>query len=98
MISDRGHGNSIYEWNPLKKTVAKADAMLAAFAVAIVFPPISFKSYPEAATAVAGIFVVLVCLYSIQKADCIFRYRKAFRKLPVELLSLGFLYMILSVF
>ena len=82
----------------LKKTVAKADAMLAAFAVAIVFPPISLKSYPEAATAVAGIFVVLVCLYSIQKRIAYSDTGKAFRKLPVELLSLGFLYMILSVF
>lgn len=82
----------------LKRTAAKTDAMLAAFAVAIAFPPITLKSFPEAAATVAGILVISVCLYSIQKRIAFSDTGKAFRKLPVEFLSLGFLYMILSAF
>ena len=82
----------------LKTSFDQSNAFAIAFTVAIAYPPITLKTYPQAAVVVAGVFVTIVCLYSIQKRIAFSDTGKAYAKIPVQMLSLGFLYMILSIF
>ena len=82
----------------LKTSFDRSSAFVIPFAVAVGYPPITLKTYPQAAVIVAGVFVTVVCLYSIQKRIAFSDTGKAYRKIPVQMLSLGFLYMILSIF
>lgn len=82
----------------LKITLDKQDITAWVCVLALCFPPMALRTFPEVVTAIVGAAAVGVGLYAIKNRIAFSNAGKAFRRLPVELLSVGFLYMILSVF
>lgn len=82
----------------LKITLARQEITAWICVLALCYPPMALRALPELVTAIIGAAVVGICFYSIKRRIAFSNAGKAFRRLPVELLSVGFLYMILSVF
>ena len=82
----------------LKKKSGKSWSMLLVAAVVIFARPFQMVSFGELAGLIWTIAVPIVLFYSVKKTLRFARTGSAYRGFPVEMLSMGFIYMILSIY
>lgn len=90
--------NSLFKTKQYKKNGYCLDAMYVVIPAICYIQPMKFSFFREWIGIGLAIFLVLFFFLSIQKKLIFSRPAPAWRGLPVELLSMGFLYMILNVY
>lgn len=82
----------------LKKSIRKMESLWVMIPVAVLYRPFVVDSAPEAVSILLGILVPLLFFLSVRKKLTFSMVGKAYRKLPIELMSMGIIYMILNMF
>jgi hypothetical protein len=74
------------------------NSLLIIIPVTLVMQPFTIDSISQASSMVVTIAIVLLLFYSIRKYLVFSRLSKEIKNLPVEMVSMGIIYMILSIF
>lgn len=82
----------------LKKRSTGADGIFAVVPAVIFSQPFVMASFGETIGFIWSVFVPVVLFISVKKTLRFARTGKAYRGLPVEMLAMGFIYMILSIY
>ena len=82
----------------LKKKSSSTESLLLAVPLVIFARPFEMVSFGELAGQIWTILVPVVLFISVRQTLKFSRAGRAYRGLPVEMLSLGFIYMILSIY
>ena len=82
----------------LKKNQITAESFWVILPAILVTRPFTPARFGEAGGAVFAIAACLIMFFSVRKTLVFSRPGKAYRKMPVELISMGFIYMVLSVY
>lgn len=82
----------------LRKGRIKAEALWVILPVVLLYQPFKIASVPEAISILAGIAVPVIFFLSARRRLVFAVTSAPYKKLPVELLSMGFIYMILHMF
>ena len=82
----------------LKKNQITAESFWVVLPAILVTRPFTPARFGEAGGAVFAIAACLIMFLSVRKTLVFSRPGKAYRKMPVELISMGFIYMVLSVY
>lgn len=90
--------NGIFKTRQQKQSETDTDALYVMLPTVCFVQPIVFSFTGEWLGIVLSVAVTLLFFYSIQKKIAFSRPGKAYRGLPIELMSMGFLYMILNVY
>lgn len=90
--------NRIFYYNDSKTESLKADSVFVILPVVLVIQPFTIEAVNPSASMIITISIVFVLLYSIRKYIVFSRLSKEIKNMPIELLSMGMIYMILSMF
>lgn len=82
----------------LKKQCTKTQSLFLVVPLAVYIRPFTMVSFGEIAGLIWTIAVPIVLFISVRETLKFSRTGKAFRGLPVEMLTMGFIYMILSIY
>ena len=82
----------------IRKKITNANSLLLVVPLAIFLRPFDMESFGEIAGLVWTILVPVVLFLSVKRTLKFARTERAFRGLPVEMLAMGFIYMILSIY
>lgn len=80
------------------KYIIKSETLLVIMPVILVIQPFTIDSLSPSASMAITIAIVLLMFYSIRKYLIFSRLSKEIKYLPVEMVSMGMVYMILSMF
>lgn len=89
--------NRIY-YGDIEADIQKTESLFVIVPIVLVIQPFTIDSVNPSASMVLTIVIVLLLLYSIRKYLVFSRLSKEIKHMPVELLSTGIIYMILSMF
>ncbi|TAH69499.1 MAG: hypothetical protein EWM47_06885 [Anaerolineaceae bacterium] len=81
-----------------EKTIIKSNGLLVIIPVILVIEPFTIESLNPTVSKVITFAIVLLLFYSVRKYLIFSRLSKSIKHLSVELLSMGMIYMILSMF
>lgn len=82
----------------IKKKITNTHSLLLVIPLAIFIRPFDMESFGEIVGLVWTILVPIILFISVKKTLKFARTGKAFRGLPVEMMAMGFIYMILSIY
>lgn len=82
----------------IKRKITNTNSLLLVIPLAIFIRPFDMVSFGEIAGLIWTIFVPIILFISVKKTLKFARTGMAFRGLPVEMLAMGFIYMILSIY
>lgn len=94
-----GIGFSILNWIFYRdKLIIKIESLLVIIPVVLVMQPFTIDSINQSASMVITIAIAIVLFYSVRKYIVFSRLSKEIKNLPVDMVSMGIIYMILSMF
>lgn len=82
----------------LKKRCQKTESLFLVVPLAIYMQPFSMESFGPVGSLLWTIALPVLMFISVRETLKFSRTKKAFRGLPVEMLAMGFIYMILSIY
>lgn len=82
----------------IKKRVEKLNSLWVIIPALLAYGPLSLKNVNEIITLIIGAIIAILLILSIRYKIVYSSLGNAFKKLPIELISIGIVYMILSAF
>lgn len=94
-----GIGVAILNWLFYKdKDIARSEGLLVIIPVTLVIQPFIIDSIDSIVSMAVTIAIALILFFSVRKYLVFSRLSKSIKHMPVELLSMGMIYMVLSMF
>ena len=90
--------NKIYYYKNKNVELIKTESLFVIIPVVMVMQPFIIDGVSQAVSMVITIVIALILIYSVRKYLVFSKLSKEIKHLPIELLSTGMIYMILSMF